>query len=103
MRGRTDGSQKKRLITSVCVVTILLVFLYAYYGSLFGSQGRGALEYGSRSLRKLGSSYLGGDDDDDGKQDDSSMKFGDDEDGVTPKSFPVSSLLLEVSLLSLWF
>ncbi|KAK4773247.1 hypothetical protein SAY87_028266 [Trapa incisa] len=89
MRGRTDGSQKKRLITIVCVVAIFLIFLYAYYGSLFGSQGRGALEYGSKSLRKLGSSYLGGDDDEDGKQDESSTKFGDDEDGVTPKSFPV--------------
>ncbi|KAL0376800.1 UNVERIFIED_CONTAM: putative methyltransferase PMT3 [Sesamum calycinum] len=44
-------------------------------------------------LRKLGSSYLGGDEDSDlgHKQDESSVKFGldDGEEGFTPKSFPV--------------
>lgn len=93
MRGRSDGLQKKRLITSVCVVVIFLVFLYAYYESLFSSQGHRALEYGGKSLRRLGSSYLGGDDDSDGKHDNSSSKFGNDEDDVTPKSFPVSCLI----------
>ncbi|KAK7817346.1 putative methyltransferase pmt8 [Quercus suber] len=92
-RGRSDGVQKKRLITSVCAVTIFLGFLYVYYGSIFGSNNHGAsaLEYGSRSLRKLGSSYLGGDEDNDGKQDESSMRFAleDGEDEITPKSFPV--------------
>ena len=92
MRGRSDGSQKKRLIASLCVVGIFLGFLYAYYGSIFGSQGHGAsaMEYGSRSLRKLG--YLGGDEDSDGKQDSSTKLFGqeDGEDDITPKSFPVS-------------
>ncbi|PON94779.1 putative methyltransferase PMT [Trema orientale] len=88
MRGRSDGTQKKRLITSLCVVGIFLGFLYAYYGSIFGSQSRGvsAIEYGSRSLRKLG--YLGGDEDSDDKQE-SSTKIFDGEDGITPKSFPV--------------
>ena len=93
MRGRSDGGQKKRLIASVCVVAIFLGFLYVYYGSIFGSTSRGAaaLEYGSRSLRKLGSSYLGGDDDADGKQYESSTKFGQEErEDVVPKSFPVS-------------
>ncbi|PSR97968.1 Methyltransferase [Actinidia chinensis var. chinensis] len=91
MRGRPDGGQKKRLITSVCVVAVFLIFLYVYFGS--HSDGESALEYGSRSLRKLGSSYLGGDEDADlgGKQDESATKFGleDGEDGIIPKSFPV--------------
>lgn len=90
MRGRSDGTQKKCLITSLFVVAIFLGFLYAYYGSIFGSQSRGASakEYGSRSLRKLG--YLGGDEDSDDKQE-SSTKVFDGDDSITPKSFPVSS------------
>ncbi|XP_034685470.1 probable methyltransferase PMT3 [Vitis riparia] len=88
MRGRADGSQRRRLLPSLCVVAIFLVFLYVYHGSIFGSQK--ALEYGSRSLRKLG---LTGDDDADlgSKLDESSSKFGqeDGEDDVIPKSFPV--------------
>lgn len=90
MRGRSDGSQKKRLITSLCVVALFLGFLYAYYGSIFGSQSRGAsaIEYGSRSLRKLG--YLSGDEDSDDKQE-SSTKMFEGDDGIVPKSFPVSS------------
>lgn len=91
MRGRSDGGQKKRLITSVCVVAVFLGFVYFYYGSIFGSQGRGAsaLEYG-KSLRKLGSSYLGGDDEADAKQDDSTKFVQEDGgDDVVPKSFPV--------------
>ncbi|KAF4354147.1 hypothetical protein F8388_004159 [Cannabis sativa] len=88
MRGRSDGTQKKRLITSLCVVAIFLCFLYAYYGSIFGSQSHGAsaIEYGSRSLRKLG--YLGGDDGSDDKQE-SLVKVFDGDDGITPKSYPV--------------
>lgn len=88
MRGRTDGSQKKRLLTTFVLVAAVLLFLYLYLGNQ--SQGESALEYGSRSLRKLGSSYLGGDEESDLgiKQDD--FKFGlDDEDGIVPKSFPV--------------
>ncbi|KAJ9700709.1 hypothetical protein PVL29_006165 [Vitis rotundifolia] len=88
MRGRADGSQRRRLLTSLCVVAVFLVFLYVYHGSIFGSQK--ALEYGSRSLRKLG---LTGDEDADlgSKLDESSSKFGqeDGEDVVIPKSFPV--------------
>lgn len=90
MRGRTDGSQKKRLLTTFVLVAVFLLFLYLYFGSQ--SKGESALEYGSRSLRKLGSSYLGGDEESDlGVKDD--FKFGlDDEDGIVPKSFPVSRL-----------
>ncbi|PIN06296.1 hypothetical protein CDL12_21152 [Handroanthus impetiginosus] len=79
MRGRSDGAQKKRLLTSVCIVAVFLIFLYVFFGSK--NAGVSALEYGSRSLRKLGSSYL----------DESSVKLGldDGEDGVILKSFPV--------------
>ncbi|KAM7488433.1 hypothetical protein LguiB_025917 [Lonicera macranthoides] len=91
MRGRSDGSQKKPWLTAVVVLGILFVFLYVYFGSQ--SSGESALEYGSRSLRKLGSSYLGGDEDTDlgNKQDESSTIFrlDDGEDGISPKSFPV--------------
>lgn len=93
-RGRSDGSQKKRLVASICVVAVFLGFLYVYGGSIFGSQNSGssALEYGSKSLKRLGSSYLGADDSNDGKQDESSLSLGqrDGEDDVVPKSFPVS-------------
>ncbi|XWS08778.1 hypothetical protein CRYUN_Cryun40dG0029900 [Craigia yunnanensis] len=92
MRGRSDGGQKKRLIISVCVVAIFLGLLFVYYGSIFGSSSHGAaaLEYGNRSLRKLGSSYSGGDDEADGKQYESSIKFGQEEgEDVIPKTFPV--------------
>ncbi|KAJ4956386.1 hypothetical protein NE237_013169 [Protea cynaroides] len=96
MRGRTDGVQKKRVITALCCVTVFIVFIFVYYGSFFGTRmqhGASALEYGSRSLRKLGSSYLGGDEDADlgNKQEESSSKFGleDGEDDIVPKSFPV--------------
>ncbi|RXH78346.1 hypothetical protein DVH24_001864 [Malus domestica] len=78
MRERSDPAQKKCIITSLCIVAILLGFLYVYYGSLFSSQSHGAsaLEYGSRSLRKLGSSCLDEDEDNNKKQDESSTKYG---------------------------
>lgn len=92
----SDGSQKKRLVAAICVVAIFLGFLYVYGGSIFGSQNSGssALEYG-RSLKRLGSSYLGAEDDTDGKQDESSSSFrqGDGEDNIVPKSFPVCFLV----------
>lgn len=92
MRGRSDGGPKKRLIASLCAVAIFLGFLYVYYGS--SSRGAADLGYGSKSLRKLGSSYLGGDDDTDGKQYESSTKLGQDEgEDIVPKTFPVSFLL----------
>lgn len=105
-RGRSNGSQKKRAVASICAVTIFIGLLYVYGGSIFGSQNSGssALEYGTKSLKRLGSSYLGTDDDNDGKQDESSSSFGqgDGEDNFVPKSFPVSffvSLEKETSTL----
>ncbi|XP_057957501.1 probable methyltransferase PMT3 [Malania oleifera] len=97
MRGRSDGAQKKHLhlVSSVCILTLFLGFLYVYYGSIFSSQNRSAsaLEYGSRSLRRLG---FGGDDDTDlaSKHDESSTKFGQEEgeDDVIVKSFPVCDI-----------
>ncbi|XP_010522473.1 PREDICTED: probable methyltransferase PMT3 [Tarenaya hassleriana] len=88
MRGRSDGGQKKRLVALACVVALLVCFIYMYYGS--SDQAASALEYG-KSLRKLGSSYLGGDDDDDAddtKQEESVAKFGLQDDAVL-KTFPV--------------
>ncbi|KAL0414299.1 UNVERIFIED_CONTAM: putative methyltransferase PMT3 [Sesamum radiatum] len=41
-RGRSDAAQKKRLLTSVCIVAVFLVFLYLYFGSK--SSGESALE-----------------------------------------------------------
>lgn len=89
-RGRSDGSQKKHLVASIFVVAVFLGLLYVYYGSK--DSGSAALEYGSKSLKRLGSSYLGADDDADAKQDDSSSSFGqgDLDDDIVPKSFPVS-------------
>ena len=91
MKGKPDGFQKRHLLPLVAVVAILL-FLFFYFGS--HSSGKSALEYGSRSLKKLGSSYLGSDEDTDSRQEDASLKLGldDTEDGTVSKSFPVSSL-----------
>jgi len=93
-RGRSDGSQKKRVIAYACGVAIFIGFLYVYQGSIFGSQNvsSSALEYGSKSLKRLGASYLGTDDASDSKQEDSSPRIGqgDAEDDIVPKSFPVS-------------
>ncbi|XP_021752128.1 probable methyltransferase PMT3 [Chenopodium quinoa] len=86
MRGRSDEVQKKRLVTALVSAAVVLCFLYVYQGSIFGSQSSGAtaLEYGSKSLRKLG---WGGDED----ADDISSKFSldDADDGIMVKSFPV--------------
>jgi len=92
-RGRSDGSQKKRLVASVCGVALFLGFLYVFQGSIFGGQNSGSstAEYG-KSLKRLGASYLGADDDADNKQQDesSSLVQGDTlADDIVPKSFPV--------------
>lgn len=93
-RGRLDGSPKKRLVASVCAVAFFVGFLYVFQGSIFGGQNNGSspLEYGSKSLKRLGASYLGGDDDaGDSKQDESSSLVQADGGGddIVPKSFPV--------------
>lgn len=91
MRGRPDAAQKKRLVASLCVLVVVLCFLFVYYGSFFGfGQGTTSMEYG-KAWKKLGSSYLGGDDDSDfsGRQDDSVFKLDDGDDVTRPKSYPV--------------
>ncbi|MFS7903812.1 putative S-adenosyl-L-methionine-dependent methyltransferase [Helianthus anomalus] len=97
MRGRPDGSQKKRLLNTFVLLGAILLFLYLYSGS--HSEGESAIEYGSRSLRKLGSSYLGGDDESDlgRKQDEFKFRL-DEEDGIVAKSFPMR-LKLDLSLM----
>lgn len=79
-RGRADGSQKKRLVVSILLLAIIGVFLYVYSRD----SGASALEYGSKSLKKLGSSYWGGDEDAD-----VSSNFVEGEDDLVQKSIPV--------------
>lgn len=85
MRGRSDGGKKKPVIVLVCVASVVLVFVYLFFGS--SNHKASAIEYG----RKLG---LSGDDDDDSiKKDDTSSNSFYVEDlgnGFTPRSFPVS-------------
>ncbi|EPS59776.1 hypothetical protein M569_15028, partial [Genlisea aurea] len=89
-RARSDGAQK-RLLVYVGLVAVSLLFLYFYFGSRNSSES--ALEYSSRSLRRLGTSYLTGDEDSDNgsKQEESSSKFDmdDGEHNISPRSFPV--------------
>lgn len=85
MRSRSDGSQKTRLITSLCTVVIVLGFLYFFVGP-DGSQSSGA-----NALRKIGSTYLGSDEDVDTTESTTVQEYVDD--NVTPKSYPVSMKL----------
>lgn len=85
-RGRSDGTQKKRLIATICVVAIFLGFLYAYYGSIFGNQDS-ALQHGSKSL----SHYLMGNED--SEESSTTTEQEDADDDVIPKSYPVSNCL----------
>lgn len=81
-RGRADANPKKRLVSWIVILAIICGCFYAYTRS----QGSSALEYGSKSLRKFGSSYWRGDED----TSDSSAKLDEDGDGgIILKSFPV--------------
>lgn len=85
-RGRPDGSQKKKVLTSVLVLMLIFGCVYLYSRK----SGSSPLEYGSKSLRKFGS-YLGSDED----TDEPSSKLDEDgDDGIVLKSFPVSEPLL---------
>lgn len=89
MKGKPDKGRRTRLASTLCGVATVLVFLFVYYGSSLGSQ----VNHSTSTLKKLGSTYLGGDDDDDpgSKQLESPFKFGqaDEDEDFYPKSFPV--------------
>ncbi|KAM0941881.1 putative S-adenosyl-L-methionine-dependent methyltransferase [Dioscorea sansibarensis] len=90
MRGRGDGGQKRHLVPLVCGGAVVLVFLFLYCGSFFGSGGRHAntaLEYGSRFSKSLG--WSSDENADDGKSDESIFGLEDGADSAVPKSFPV--------------
>lgn len=90
MRGR-DGGQKKHLVPSLCVVVLFIGFLVLYYGSFFGPRGQHAntaLEYGSRISRSFGWSSI--DNREVGESKESILGQEGGEDGLIPKSFPVS-------------
>ncbi|KAJ8899326.1 hypothetical protein K2173_018300 [Erythroxylum novogranatense] len=81
-RGRGDGYQKNRLWTGILVLGFIFGCVYLYSRS----HGSSALEYGGKSLRKIGSSYLGGEE----ESDESSTKLSDDvEEYFILKSIPV--------------
>ncbi|KAI4369700.1 hypothetical protein MLD38_018114 [Melastoma candidum] len=86
MKGRSNGTRKKRIIVSLCAVGLFLGFLYAYYGSVFSSSAR---EFGGKSWRKIGSGVSGNDEDKDEKQDESYTQSGQENNDVILKSFPV--------------
>ncbi|KAE8660412.1 putative methyltransferase PMT8 [Hibiscus syriacus] len=82
-RVRADVNPKNRLITWIIVLVFCCGCFYAYTRSRSSS----AVEYGSKSLRKFGSSYWSGEDDTNA---DSSTRIEEDaDDGFIPKSFPV--------------
>lgn len=85
MRGR-DGNQKNRWVAPVLILVIFCGFFYLYSRD---SGASSAIEYGSKSLKKLGSSVWSGDD-----EADASSNFADGEDDVVLKSIPVSHFKL---------
>ncbi|KAI3984823.1 hypothetical protein MKX01_039440 [Papaver californicum] len=87
MRGRTNEVQKRRLITSLCLVGIVVCFVFVYYGTFFVSR----VQRGTSTLRRLGSPYLGGNEEADSKQNESSTALvqEDGESDIALKSFPV--------------
>ena len=89
MRGRSDEVQMKRLVTALVGIALVLGFLFVYKGSIFNSESSrtSALEYGSKSLRKL---VWGGDEDAD--ETSSKLSQEDVDDTIMVKSFPVSIL-----------
>ncbi|OAY67412.1 putative methyltransferase PMT1 [Ananas comosus] len=57
MRSRGDGGQKSHLVPYLCILLFVLVFLFLYGGSFFGSHGQhtiSAIEYGSRFSKSIG-------------------------------------------------
>ncbi|XP_039116784.1 probable methyltransferase PMT3 [Dioscorea cayenensis subsp. rotundata] len=90
MRGRGDGGQKRHLVPLICGGAVVLVFLFLYCGSFFGSGGQHAntaLEYGSRFSKSLG--WSSDENAEDGKSDESIFGSEGGADSALPKSFPV--------------
>ncbi|KAK1309039.1 putative methyltransferase PMT3 [Acorus calamus] len=89
MKGRADATQKKRLITSLSVVVVFVIFLFLYYGPFFDGEqhGQSAHEF-TRAILPFG---LGGDENAEMRADDSISVFSLDEgdDALVTKSFPV--------------
>lgn len=84
MRARSDEHQKQRFLTWVLLLVIICGVLYL----CSQNHGSSAMEYGSKSLRKFGSSYWIGDDDTDVSPRKLHRNVND---GVILKSFPVSN------------
>lgn len=87
MRGRAEVGQKKHLVPSICVILLILGFLFIYFGGHRGQHASVALDYGTKFSRSLG--WGSNDDGDATKTDDSAFGQEDRDENVTPKSFPV--------------
>lgn len=87
MRGRADGGQKKHLVPSICVILVILGFLFIYYGGHRGQHASAALDYGTKFSKSLG--WGSNDDEDATKSDDSTFGQEDRFENLSPKSFPV--------------
>ncbi|KAL0918434.1 hypothetical protein M5K25_010443 [Dendrobium thyrsiflorum] len=87
MRGRVDGGQKKHLVPSICVILLILGFLFIYFGGHRGHHTSTALDYGTKFSRSLG--WGSNDGGDATKTDESASGQEDGDEHITPKSFPV--------------
>lgn len=79
IRGRANGSSRKRLVTTVLVLVIVGAFFY--FHSQSSSSGSSAVEFGKR--------HFGWGEEKDDVELESSTITGEDS-AVVPKSFPVS-------------
>lgn len=78
-RGRVDGNPRKRLVTTVLVLVIVVALFYLYSQK----SGSSSIEYGSKSLKDV-----------DWRGDESSSITEGGDDSALPKTIPVSYLSL---------